>query len=163
MIIGKYKTYSYSIITQTIFPRNSTQGIVRSRVIAKVSAPVKMAPVNIKISNYGHQLPEQLIYSGFYLSYCRTPSHSSLDWLGVRYRTPRPESRDPVPDAETLGLRVRYRTPRHFLDENFRKDNLMGAAYKSTYKSAAKNSMVLTCSKYMLQYLSIHFVPGLVV
>ena len=43
------------------------------------------------------------------------------------------------------------------------KDKLMGAAYKSTYKSAAKNSMVLTCAKYMLQYLSIHFVPCLVV
>ena len=33
----------------------------------------------------------------------------------------------------------------------------MGAAYKSTYKSAAKNSMVLTCTKYMLQYLKYSF------
>ena len=125
MLIGKYKTYSYSIITQTIFPRNSTQGIVRSHEIARVSAPVKIASVNIQISNYGHQLPEhiQLI---FYLnagpratphwvgSVYRTPSHSSLGLL--RYRTPRhrvsgstglrdTESRGPVRDAETLGSR----------------------------------------------------------
>ena len=34
------------------------------------------------------------------------------------------------------------------IDENFRKDKLMGAAYKSTYKSEAKNSIVLTCTIY---------------
>ena len=120
MIIGKYKTYSYSIITQTIFPRNSTQGIVRSRGIARVSALVKMESVNIQISNYGHQLPEQLIYRGFI--YLNAGPRATPHWVGSVSGTGlrEPESRDPVPDAETLGLGVRYWTPRHFLFLNRR-------------------------------------------
>ena len=105
----------YTIITQTIFPRNSTQGIVRSLVIARVSAPVKMASVNIKISNYGHQLSEQLIYSGFF--YLTAGPRATPHWVGSASGTGLrdPESRGPVPDAaETLGLGIRYRTPRHF-------------------------------------------------
>ena len=98
MLIGKYKTYSYSIITQTIFPRNSTQGIVRSHVIARVSAPVKMASVNIQISKNGHQLPEQLIYTVDF--FILMPDPEPLLTGLARRRDP--GSRSPVPDPETL-------------------------------------------------------------
>ena len=83
--------------------------------------PVKMVSVNKFSTDFTvTKMPEQLIYSDSFYSYLNAGPRATPHWVGLASRSglQDPESRDPVPDAETLGLGVRYRTPRHFLLQN---------------------------------------------
>ena len=72
---------------------------------ARVSAPVKMASVNKFSKDFTvTKMPEQLIYSDSFYSYLNAGPRATPHWVGSASGTGLrdPESRDPVPDPETL-------------------------------------------------------------